>query len=66
MDPKEHKEFMKIYLEYMNMVDKDDIVKILEQLCKDFLHCLIKCKTYDIKMSLIDIINLPKNDDNAI
>lgn len=38
-------------------LNKDDLLNVLEELCKDFLQILIKNRTYDIKMKSIEIIN---------
>lgn len=43
-------------------LNKEEIVRIMEQLCKDFLQTVIKKKAYDIKMSQLDILNLPTTD----
>lgn len=34
----------------------------MESLCKDFLYAIVKGKAYDIQMSMIDIINLPQDE----
>ncbi|CDW88802.1 UNKNOWN [Stylonychia lemnae] len=53
---------IKIQRQLLQNINKDEITRLLENLCKDFLNSIIKHKAYDIKMSLIDIINLPKEE----
>lgn len=36
---------------------------LLEKLCKDFLETIIHNKAYDIKMSLLDIVKVPIDED---
>eukprot|EP00347_Sterkiella_histriomuscorum_P018385 403345701 len=53
---------IKIQQNLLQTINKDEITKQMEQLCKDFLHAIVRSKSYDIKMSMIDIINLPKDE----